>query len=44
MFGLDRGFCLMVGGPDDAFAEVEPIFATLAPGIDAAERTPGQSG
>jgi len=44
VFGLDRGFCLMVGGPDDAFAEVEPIFATLAPGIDAAERTPGRAG
>jgi 6-phosphogluconate dehydrogenase len=44
VFGLDRGFCLMVGGPDDAFAEVEPIFATLAPGIGAAERTPGRSG
>jgi 6-phosphogluconate dehydrogenase len=44
VFGLDRGFCLMVGGPDDAFAEVEPIFATLAPGIGAAERTPGRAG
>jgi len=44
VFGLDRGFCLMVGGPDDAFAEVEPIFATLAPGIDAAERTLGRAG
>ncbi|MCY7304375.1 MAG: decarboxylating 6-phosphogluconate dehydrogenase [Thermoleophilia bacterium] len=44
VFGLDRGFCLMVGGPDDAFAEVEPIFATLAPGIDAAGRTPGRAG
>ncbi len=44
VFGLDRGFCLMVGGPDDAFAEVEPIFATLAPGIDAADRTPGRAG
>ena len=44
VFGLDRGFCLMIGGPDDAFAEAEPIFATLAPGIDAAERTPGRAG
>ena len=44
VFGLDRGFCLMVGGPDDAFLEVEPIFATLAPGVDAAARTPGRSG
>jgi len=44
VFGLDRGFCLMVGGPDDAFAELEPIFASLAPGADAAGRTPGRSG
>ena len=44
VFGLERGFCLMVGGPADAFAEAEPIFATLAPGIEAAERTPGRDG
>jgi 6-phosphogluconate dehydrogenase len=44
VFGLDRGFCLMVGGPANAFAEAEPIFATLAPGTDAAERTPGRTG
>ncbi len=44
VFGLDRGFCLMVGGPDDAFVELEPIFATLAPGIDVAKRTPGRAG
>ena len=44
VFGLERGFCLMVGGPDDAFAELEPIFASLAPGVEAAERTPGRDG
>ena len=44
VFGLDRGFCLMIGGPDDAFAELEPIFATLAPGVGAAERTRGREG
>ncbi len=44
VFGLERGFCLMVGGPEDAFAELEPIFATLAPGADAAERTLGRDG
>jgi 6-phosphogluconate dehydrogenase len=44
VFGLDRGFCLMVGGPDDAFAALEPIFASLAPGMDTAERTPGRTG
>jgi len=44
VFGLDRGFCLMVGGPDDAFAALEPIFASLAPGVEAAARTPGRLG
>jgi 6-phosphogluconate dehydrogenase len=44
VFGLERGFCLMVGGPEDAFTELEPIFASLAPGIAAAERTPGRDG
>jgi 6-phosphogluconate dehydrogenase len=44
VFGLDRGFCLMVGGPGDAFAALEPIFASLAPGVDAAARTPGRTG
>ena len=44
VFGLDRGFCLMVGGPDDAFAALEPIFASLAPGEAAAARTPGRTG
>jgi 6-phosphogluconate dehydrogenase len=42
VFGLERGYCLMIGGPDDAVARLEPIFATLAPGVDAAERTPGR--
>ncbi len=44
VFGLERGFCLMVGGPDEAFASLEPIFASLAPGVEAAERTPGRTG
>ncbi len=44
VFGLERGYCLMIGGPDDAFARLEPIFATLAPGIEAADRTPGRDG
>ena len=41
VFGLDRGFCLMVGGPDDAFAALEPIFASLAPGVEAADADAG---
>jgi 6-phosphogluconate dehydrogenase len=44
VFGLERGFCLMIGGPDDAVNRLDPIFATIAPGVDAAERTPGRSG
>ncbi len=42
--GLDRGYCLMVGGSDVAVDEMAPIFDTLAPGVDAAERTPGRTG
>ena len=44
VFGLDRGFCLMIGGPDETVQRLDPIFATIAPGVDAAERTPGRSG
>jgi 6-phosphogluconate dehydrogenase len=44
VFGLERGYCLMIGGPDEAVARLEPIFASLAPGVDAAERTPGRDG
>src|SRR6266540_4321671 len=40
--GLERGYCLMVGGPDAAVARLAPIFDALAPGIDAAERTPNR--
>jgi 6-phosphogluconate dehydrogenase len=44
VFGLERGYCLMIGGPDGAVRRLDPIFATLAPGVDSAERTPGRSG
>jgi 6-phosphogluconate dehydrogenase len=44
VFGLERGYCLMIGGPDRAVERLEPIFASLAPGVGAAERTPGRSG
>ena len=44
VWGLDRGYSLMIGGDDDAFAQVEPIFASLAPGVQVAERTPGRTG
>jgi 6-phosphogluconate dehydrogenase len=44
VFGLDRGFCLMIGGPDAAVQRLDPIFKALAPGMESAERTPGRSG
>lgn len=44
VWGLERGYCLMIGGPDAAVARLQPIFASLAPGVDSAERTPGRSG
>lgn len=44
VFGLDRGFCLMIGGPDEQVNRLDPIFKTIAPGVDAAERTPGATG
>ena len=44
VFGLERGFCLMIGGPDDAVSRLDPIFKTIAPGVDSAERTPGRGG
>ncbi len=44
VFGLERGYCLMIGGPDRAVERLDPIFASLAPGVEAAERTPGREG
>jgi 6-phosphogluconate dehydrogenase len=42
VWGLERGYCLMIGGEDGPVQRLDPIFATLAPGIDAAPRTPGR--
>ena len=42
--GLERGYCLMIGGDDTAVGRLEPIFDTLAPGADAAPRTKGRTG
>ena len=42
--GLERGYCLMIGGDREAVEELEPIFTSLAPGVDAAARTPGREG
>jgi 6-phosphogluconate dehydrogenase len=42
VFGLERGFCLMIGGEADIVAHIEPIFATLAPGTQGVPPTPGR--
>ena len=44
VFGLERGYCLMIGGPDGAVERLDPIFKTIAPGVEAAGRTPGRDG
>ncbi|TEA72280.1 phosphogluconate dehydrogenase (NAD(+)-dependent, decarboxylating) [Allopusillimonas ginsengisoli] len=42
VYGLDRGYCLMIGGDDAAFQRMEPVFAALAPGKDSVVPTPGR--
>ena len=44
VWGRERGFCLMIGGPSEQVDRLSPVFASLAPGLDAAARTPGRSG
>jgi len=44
VFGLERGYCLMIGGEDDVVAHLDPLFKTIAPGIDAAPRSEGRTG
>ena len=44
VWGLDRGYCLMIGGDTDVVERLRPIFLTIAPGVDSAPRTPGRSG
>ena len=44
VWGRERGYCLMIGGDAEAFEHAEPLFATIAPGVEAAERTPGRDG
>jgi 6-phosphogluconate dehydrogenase len=44
VWGLERGFCLMIGGETEVVERLGPIFATIAPGVDAAPRTPGRTG
>ena len=42
VWGLERGYCLMIGGPGDAVKHLDPIFRALAPGVGTIPRTPGR--
>jgi 6-phosphogluconate dehydrogenase len=42
VWGSERGYCLMIGGDEPVVRRIDPIFATLAPSVDAAPRTPGR--
>ena len=42
VWGLERGYCMMIGGPQVAVKFLDPIFKTLAPGVGSIERTPGR--
>ncbi|HEV7203885.1 MAG TPA: decarboxylating 6-phosphogluconate dehydrogenase [Jatrophihabitans sp.] len=44
VWGLERGYCLMIGGDEKAYQHCEPLFASIAPGIGHIERTAGRSG
>ena len=44
VWGLERGYCLMIGGPKPVVERLDPIFATLAPGLGTIERTPHREG
>jgi 6-phosphogluconate dehydrogenase len=44
VFGLERGYCLMVGGSEKAVTHIEPVLKTIAPGPGEIERTPGRTG
>ncbi|MEI7541620.1 MAG: NAD(P)-binding domain-containing protein, partial [Actinomycetes bacterium] len=44
VYGLERGYSLMIGGDAKTVETLDPIFKALAPGVAAAERTPGRSG
>jgi 6-phosphogluconate dehydrogenase len=44
VFGLERGYCLMIGGEQEVVDHLDPIFASIAPGVETAKRTPGRTG
>ncbi len=44
VWGLERGYCLMIGGEEAVVRRLDPIFRSIAPGVEAAPRTPGRHG
>jgi 6-phosphogluconate dehydrogenase len=44
VWGLERGFCLMIGGEPEVVQRLGPLFASIAPGVESAPRTPGRTG
>jgi 6-phosphogluconate dehydrogenase len=44
IFGLERGYCLMIGGEEAVVQGLDPLFRTIAPGVAGAARTPGRNG
>lgn len=44
VWGLERGYCLMIGGEEEVIRRLDPIFKALAPGVGSAARTPGATG
>ena len=44
VWGLERGYCMMVGGAEDAVLQLRPVFDILSPPADSVERTPGRDG
>jgi len=44
IWGLERGYCLMIGGDEDVVAHLDPLLRSIAPGVEAAPRTAGRSG
>ncbi len=44
VWGAERGYCMMIGGEERVVARLDPVFADLAPGLGAIERTPGRKG
>jgi 6-phosphogluconate dehydrogenase len=44
VWGLERGYCLMIGGEREVVERLSPLFASIAPGVDSAPRTPGRDG